>query len=52
MAEGGDLERVLVVDDDPPLQRMLRRTLAAEGFDVTVATAAPRWSRPSGPRPT
>ncbi len=34
---GGDLERVLVVDDDPPLQRMLKRTLAAEGFAVTVA---------------
>jgi two-component system response regulator MprA len=33
----GDQERVLVVDDDPPLQRMLRRTLAAEGFEVTVA---------------
>src|ERR1700733_6988969 len=33
----GDLERVLVVDDDPPLQRMLRRTLAAEGFEVTIA---------------
>jgi two-component system response regulator MprA len=31
------LERVLVVDDDPPLQRMLARTLSAEGFDVTVA---------------
>jgi two-component system response regulator MprA len=30
-------ERVLVVDDDPPLRRMLARTLAAEGFDVTVA---------------
>jgi two-component system response regulator MprA len=33
----GDLERVLVVDDDPPLQRMLTRTLTAEGFAVTVA---------------
>jgi two-component system response regulator MprA len=33
----GDLERVLVVDDDPPLQRMLKRTLTAEGFEVTVA---------------
>jgi two-component system response regulator MprA len=33
----GDLERVLVVDDDPPLQRMLKRTLSAEGFEVTVA---------------
>jgi len=30
-------ERVLVVDDDPPLRRMLERTLAAEGFAVTVA---------------
>jgi two-component system response regulator MprA len=28
---------VLVVDDDPPLRRMLERTLAAEGFEVTVA---------------
>jgi two-component system, OmpR family, response regulator MprA len=30
-------ERVLIVDDDPPLRRMLERTLAAEGFAVTVA---------------
>ena len=30
-------ERVLVVDDDPPLRRMLARTLAAEGYEVTVA---------------
>ncbi|HEX3834465.1 MAG TPA: response regulator transcription factor [Solirubrobacteraceae bacterium] len=30
-------ERVLVVDDDPPLRRMLARTLSAEGFAVTVA---------------
>jgi two-component system response regulator MprA len=28
---------VLVVDDDPPLRRMLARTLSAEGFAVTVA---------------
>jgi two-component system response regulator MprA len=28
---------VLVVDDDPPLRRMLARTLTAEGFEVTVA---------------
>ena len=36
----GDLatgERVLVADDDPPLRRMLQRTLVAEGFEVTVA---------------
>ena len=32
-----DSARVLVVDDDPPLQRMLTRTLTAEGFAVTVA---------------
>ena len=32
-----DAERVLVVDDDPPLQRMLTRTLSAEGFAVTIA---------------
>ncbi|MGI8412784.1 MAG: response regulator transcription factor [Solirubrobacteraceae bacterium] len=31
-------ERVLVVDDDPPLARMLERTLTAEGFAVTVAS--------------
>ncbi len=30
-------ERVLVVDDDPPLLRMLARSLTAEGFDVTTA---------------
>jgi two-component system, OmpR family, response regulator MprA len=30
--------RVLVVDDDPPLQRMLARTLSAEGFSVAVAS--------------
>ncbi len=30
-------ERVLVVDDDRSLRRMLDRTLAAEGFEVTVA---------------
>jgi two-component system, OmpR family, response regulator MprA len=28
---------VLVVDDDPPLRRMLERTLAAEGFQVSLA---------------
>ena len=39
MAEPADgaAERVLVVDDDPPLRRMLARTLSAEGFEVTVA---------------
>jgi two-component system, OmpR family, response regulator MprA len=36
-ADEGLRDRVLVVDDDPPLRRMLARTLAAEGYDVTVA---------------
>ena len=31
------MSRVLVVDDDPPLRRMLERTLAAEGYEVSVA---------------
>jgi two-component system response regulator MprA len=30
-------ERVLIVEDDPPVRRMLERSLAAEGFDVRVA---------------
>jgi two-component system, OmpR family, response regulator MprA len=30
-------DRVLVVDDDPPLRRMLARTLSAEGYEVTLA---------------
>ena len=34
-APGAD--RVLVVDDDPPLRRMLERTLLAEGFEITLA---------------
>ena len=37
MADGGGSERVLVVDDDSPLRRMLERTLRAEGYDVTLA---------------
>ena len=34
-------DRVLVVDDDPPLRRMLQRSLVAEGFAVTVAADGP-----------
>jgi two-component system response regulator MprA len=35
--EGSSRERVLVVDDDRAVRRMLERTLAAEGYDVAVA---------------
>jgi two-component system, OmpR family, response regulator MprA len=37
VAETARRERVLVVDDDPPLRRMLERTLSAEGFEVNIA---------------
>ena len=37
----GFSERVLVVDDDPPLRRMLERTLVAEGFEVAAAADGP-----------
>ncbi len=30
-------ERVLIVEDDAPVRRMLERSLGAEGFEVTVA---------------
>src|SRR5690242_13682296 len=30
-------DRILVVDDEAALRRMLERTLPAEGFEVTVA---------------
>ncbi len=30
-------KRILVVDDEPPIQRMLRRNLAVSGYDVLVA---------------
>jgi two-component system, OmpR family, response regulator MprA len=36
-----DGERVLVADDDPPLRRMLERSLTADGFAVTIAADGP-----------
>src|SRR5450432_4357577 len=36
-----DAARVLVADDDPPLRRMLNRSLTADGFEVTVAADGP-----------
>jgi two-component system response regulator MprA len=37
VADRLDTDRVLVVDDDPPLRRMVARTLAAAGYAVTTA---------------
>jgi two-component system response regulator MprA len=37
VGDAPDPTRVLVVDDDPPLLRMLARTLAAEGYAVATA---------------
>jgi DNA-binding response OmpR family regulator len=34
---GTDLERILLVDDDPALTASLRTGLCAEGFDITVS---------------
>ena len=40
-AAGIGAARVLVADDDPPLRRMLKRSLTADGFEVTVAADGP-----------
>ena len=51
-APTGDGKRVLVIDDDPAAQDLMRRVLTREGFNVTVAPggeeglAAARASRP------
>lgn len=31
-------KRILVVDDEPPIQRMLRRNLSVSGYDVLIAS--------------
>jgi DNA-binding response OmpR family regulator len=36
-----DLRRILLVDDEPELRRMVRRYLQAEGFEVVEASAGP-----------
>ena len=33
----GKGKRILVVDDEPPIQRILRRNLTAGGYEVLVA---------------
>ncbi len=40
-ASASGAARVLVADDDPPLRRMLERSLTADGFAVTVAADGP-----------
>jgi two-component system, OmpR family, KDP operon response regulator KdpE len=40
MAAGGDKTRVLVIDDEPPIRRLLRTSLGAEGFEVLEAESA------------
>ena len=45
-------ERVLIVEDDAPVRRMLERSLAAEGFEVRAAAdggAAPAMVEDSAP---
>jgi two-component system KDP operon response regulator KdpE len=34
---GADLTPILVIEDDPPIRRLLRTSLAANGFDVSEA---------------
>ena len=44
--------RVLIVDDDAGVRRMLERTLEAEGYEVTLAAdGGARWSRSSARAP-
>ncbi|HEX3360193.1 MAG TPA: response regulator [Solirubrobacterales bacterium] len=46
-------ERLLIVEDDAAVRRMLERSLGAEGFESPVPpTAAPRWRSPNAPRRT
>jgi len=40
MPAGGDKTRILVIDDEPPIRRLLRTSLGAEGFEVLEAETA------------
>jgi DNA-binding response OmpR family regulator len=37
-ASASAARRILVVDDDPSIRRMLERTLQAEGYDTRTAS--------------
>jgi two-component system, OmpR family, KDP operon response regulator KdpE len=40
MGAGSDKTKILVIDDEPPIRRLLRTSLNAEGFDVIEAETA------------
>jgi two-component system, OmpR family, KDP operon response regulator KdpE len=40
MGAGSDKTRILVIDDEPPIRRLLRTSLNAEGFEVLEAETA------------
>lgn len=40
MGAASDKTRVLVIDDEPPIRRLLRTSLSAEGFEVIEAESA------------
>ena len=42
--------KILVVDDDPNVQRLLQYTLKQEGYDVSWLPTAPRVSGSGVPR--
>ena len=43
------MTRILVVDDDPAMRRMIRLTLISEGFDVTMASDGHAHAQVTGP---
>ena len=52
MTAGKDKTRVLVIDDEPPLRRLLRTSLSAEGYDVLEAgDAAAALAQIAGAKP-
>jgi DNA-binding response OmpR family regulator len=51
LAEPGAASRILVVDDDPDILRVVRYTLELEGFELATAGSAPdalEWIRQNG----
>ena len=51
LSEPGSAQRILVVDDDPDILRMVQVTLELEGFEIGTAESAPQakeWIRHNG----